>query len=141
MNDKKDLIAAVAKLSRMMRRHPREGDEMSYTAHHLLHMVMEEDGIRTTELARMAGIRPPSMTDALDRLEKNGFVVRKRDEADSRIKRVYITEKTRKEMEIRTQVKRERNARMLSCLTEKEADAFLSACEKLCAFLESEDQE
>ena len=28
---------------------------------------MEQDGVRTTELAELAGVRPASLTDALDR--------------------------------------------------------------------------
>lgn len=112
---------------------------MTYTGHHVLHLVMDHDGIRTTELAELAGVRPASITDALNRLEKNGFVVREKNAVDSRVKRVYITHKTRKEIEIRTRFKRERNAKMLSCLTDEEAEMFLAACQKLCAFLESEE--
>lgn len=134
-----DLIAAASRLYRMMRRHPKTDDQMTYAGNQVLHLVMENDGIRATELAELAGMRPASVSDALNRLERNGFIIRKRDQLDSRVKRVFITEKTRQEIEIRTRFKRERNARMLSCLTEEEALSFLSVCEKLCRFLESDN--
>ena len=138
MEKKQDLIAAVSRLYRMMRRHPREDDQMTYTGNHVLHLVMENDGIRTADLAEKAGMRPASITDALNRLEKNGFVVREKDTVDFRVKRVFITEKTRKEIEVRTRFKQERNARMLGCLTEQETEAFLAVCEKLCTCLETD---
>lgn len=139
MEKKRDLIAAISRLYRMMRRHPREDDQMTYTGNHILHLAMDNDGIRTTELAELAGMRPASITDALNRLEKNGFVSREKDAADSRAKRVFITEKTRQEIAIRTRFKRERNEQMLSCLTDEEAETFLSIYGKLCAFLESDN--
>lgn len=132
-----DLIADVSQLYRTIRRHPKADDQMTYTGNHILHLVMEHDGIRATELAELAGMRPSSITDALNRLEKNGFVIRQKDSADTRVKRVYITQKTRDEIEIRTAFKRKRNERMLSCLTEEEAAAFHVLCGKLCAFLET----
>lgn len=139
MEQKPDLIAGISRLYRMMRRHPREDDQMTYTGNHILHLVMENDGIRATELAERAGMRPASITDALNRLEKNGFVSRQKDPTDSRVKRVFITQRTRQEIEVRTRFKRERNEQMLSCLTEEEAEAFLAICGKLCAFLESDN--
>ena len=139
MEMKQDLIAAISRLYRVIRRHPRGDDQMTYTGNHILHLVMENDGIRTTELAELAGMRPASITDALNRLEKNGFVVREKDSVDTRVKRVFITEKTRQEIEIRTQFKRERNERMLSCLTKEETETFLAICGKLCTFLEADN--
>ena len=138
MTDNKNLINAIARLSRMTRRHPKEAEPLSDMGHHILHLVMEQDGVRTTELAELAGVRPASLTDALDRLEKYGFIVRKKDIVDSRVKRVYITEKTREHIEIRSKIKQKKNEQLLACLTEEEADVFLTVCDKLCAFLESE---
>ena len=38
MAKEQDLIAAVSRLHRMMRRHPREDDQMTYTGNHILHL-------------------------------------------------------------------------------------------------------
>lgn len=139
MNNNNDLIAAVARLSRMMRRRPVEDDALTHMGYHILQAVQQNDGIRTTELAELVGVRPASISEALGRLEHDGYVTREKDAADSRAKRVFITDKTREQFEQRAKSKQEENDRLLACLTEDEATMFLTVCDKLCAFLEQED--
>ena len=86
-------------------------------------------------------MRPASVTDALNRLERQGYLTRERDESDARAKRVFLTERARAEMDAQEKSRREENERLLKCLTEEEAAVFLSACGKLCAFLAQEDEE
>lgn len=138
MDQEKDLIAAIARLSRMMRRHPVEKDSLSRMSFRVLRTVQENDGIRATELAELTEVRPASITEALKRLERDGYVTREKDTADSRVKRVFITEKARARFKEHTCNHRAENARLLSCLTEEEADMFLMVCGKLCAFLEQD---
>ena len=141
MEKSMDLIEAIARLSRVMRRRGK-GDEtldLSYMGHHVLRIIMAHDGIRATELAALADVRPASITDAVNRLEKLGYVVRTKDLKDYRVKRIYITDKTKAYIEKHTKVKQERNKRMLSCLTKEEAEEFFTVCNKLCTFLETED--
>lgn len=140
MGQSKDLVAAVARLSRMMRRHPVEKDSLSRMSVHILRAVQENDGVRATELAGLMGVRPASITEALNRLERDGYVIREKDAADSRAKRVFVTQKARAQFEERTRGQQEENNRLLSCLTDEEADAFLTICGKLCAFLEQDSQ-
>ena len=58
----------------------------------ILHMLSEEDGIAQKELARRMHIRPQSLTGALEKLEKDGFIERHRSETDKREQIVYITD-------------------------------------------------
>lgn len=139
MDNKMNLIEAIARLSRLMRRRVNEPEPLSPMAHYVLRIVMENDGIRATELAKLAGVRPASITEAVHRLEKQEYVVKEKDETDSRVKRIYITDKTRKEMEEHTRIKQKRNEAILSCLTKDEAEQFLAICDKLCTFMESEE--
>ena len=139
MEHKMEMIEAIARLSRVMRRRSKAQEPLSYMGHYVLRMIMENDGIRATELARLADIRPASVTQVVNRLEQQGYVVRKKDDADSRAKRIYITDQTREHIEAHTKEKQVRNERMRSCLTEEESDAFLATCEKLCVFLESDN--
>lgn len=135
MDSSKDLIAAAARLSRMIRRHPMENDSLSHMGYRVLRAVQQNNGIRTKELAEQAGVRPASISEALNRLENDGYVIRVKDASDSRVKRVYITDKTREQLEERTKIKQAENDRLLACLTEEEATVFLTACDKLCACL------
>ena len=140
MGQSKDLVTAIARLSRMMRRHPVEKDSLSRMSVHILKAVQENDGVRATELAGLMGVRPASITEALNRLERDGYVIREKDVADSRAKRVFVTQKARAQFEERTRGQQAENNRLLSCLTDEEADTFLAICGKLCAFLEQDSQ-
>jgi DNA-binding MarR family transcriptional regulator len=54
-----------------------------------------EDGQRLTDLADGAGMAPQSIGELVDQLEDLGYVERRPDPDDRRVKRVYITPKGR----------------------------------------------
>ena len=68
----------------------------------LLTGLWENEGITQTELAEYVNIQPATVTNMLQRLEREGIVDRKPDLQDQRISRVYTTQKGR-EMEERVQ--------------------------------------
>lgn len=61
----------------------------------LLFALYHRDGQSQKELAEKLNIRPATITVMLSRMEKTGLLIRKQDEEDQRISRVYITEKGR----------------------------------------------
>ncbi|CAG7596580.1 hypothetical protein PAESOLCIP111_00089 [Paenibacillus solanacearum] len=61
----------------------------------LLKALVERDGQSQKELAERMNITPATLTVMLGRMEKTGMVVRRPDEADQRVSRVFITEKGR----------------------------------------------
>jgi DNA-binding MarR family transcriptional regulator len=138
MSQNQDLIFAITRLTRMLRRHPVEQDGLSHASHHILRIVQENDGIRAAELAQLMAVRPASMTQALNRLEQEGYISRKRDESDSRAKRVFVTEKARAQYQEHIRSRQADNDRLLACLTAEETEAFLAICDKLCAVLEAD---
>jgi len=58
----------------------------------LLRVLWEEEGPTQSELAGRVRVRPATMTKMLQRMEEAGFVERRRDSADQRVVRVYLTE-------------------------------------------------
>jgi MarR family 2-MHQ and catechol resistance regulon transcriptional repressor len=48
-------------------------------------------GLRLTDIGRRLLIRPPSVTGAIDRLQRQGYVVREPSPEDQRAKRVSLT--------------------------------------------------
>ena len=58
----------------------------------LLTGLWENEGITQTELAENVGIQPATVTNMLQRLEREGIVERKPDLQDQRISRVYATQ-------------------------------------------------
>lgn len=61
----------------------------------MLCVLWERDGMTQTELADALRIQPATVTNALQRMEREGFVERRSDAQDHRRTRVYVTEKGR----------------------------------------------
>ena len=61
----------------------------------LLSGLWEREGLTQTELAEQMMIQPATVTNMLQRLERDGVVERRPDIEDQRISRVYTTEKGR----------------------------------------------
>lgn len=62
----------------------------------LLARLWEGDGITQMQLADHLKCEPPTITNMVKSLEQNGFIIRKRDEIDGRVMRIYLTEKGKK---------------------------------------------
>jgi DNA-binding MarR family transcriptional regulator len=58
---------------------------------HLWH----HDGIPQGELARAMHLSPASVTNMLQRMERDGWITRARDREDQRVVRVFLTDKAR----------------------------------------------
>jgi DNA-binding MarR family transcriptional regulator len=58
----------------------------------LIHL-WHNDGMSQGDLARSMHISPASVTNMLQRMERDGWIERRRDEADQRVVRVYLTAK------------------------------------------------
>jgi DNA-binding MarR family transcriptional regulator len=52
----------------------------------------EPEGLRLGELARRLGVRPPTVSVAVDRLETRGVLLRRPDPEDPRARRVHIAQ-------------------------------------------------
>lgn len=50
------------------------------------------DGLTTGQLAQALGVKPPTMTRTIGRMEAQGFLVRRDDAGDGRLSKVYLTE-------------------------------------------------
>lgn len=61
----------------------------------LLALVAEEEGITQTRLQQQLAIEGATLTQLLQRLEREGWVVRTCDRADRRRQRVWLTERSR----------------------------------------------
>jgi len=58
---------------------------------HLWH----NDGVAQNEISKAMHIRPASVTNMLKRMERDGWIERRRDTADQRVVRVFITDKAK----------------------------------------------
>ncbi len=78
----------------MGRRFAAKGAHMGQAA--CLRVLDGRDGISQRDLADILHVSRPSITAMLQAVEKAGLVVRKPDESDQRLTRVYLTEEGRK---------------------------------------------
>lgn len=58
----------------------------------VLMSLWSDDGLRAVELGRRAGLEPSTMTGLLDRMERDGLVVRTPDPEDRRAQRIQLTD-------------------------------------------------
>jgi DNA-binding MarR family transcriptional regulator len=101
---------------------------LSASAGFLLNRVRREGPARLTALAAMEGVSQPSMTQLIQRLERQGLVTRLADPDDGRVALVDITEAGQALIDERTQVRRERLAVLMATLSpEEQAALALSA--------------
>ena len=62
----------------------------------ILLWLLEEDGIIQKELVARANVEQSTIAEHLDRMERDGLLVRKRGDTDRRMYRIYLTPKARK---------------------------------------------
>ena len=58
----------------------------------VLMTLWNRDGLGAVDLGRHAGLEPSTMTGLLDRMERDGIVVRQADPSDRRAQRICLTE-------------------------------------------------
>jgi DNA-binding MarR family transcriptional regulator len=61
----------------------------------ILSHLRQEDVMAQSVLAQALHITPPTATNTLQRMERDGWIERRRDTTDQRIVRVYLTGNTR----------------------------------------------
>ena len=61
----------------------------------ILFHLWREDGMAQNVLAQALHITPPTATNTLQRMERDGWIQRRRDASDQRFVRVYLTERAR----------------------------------------------
>ena len=84
--------------------------------------------LRLTSLATKEGVSQPSMTQLIQRLERQGLVTRLADPGDGRVALVAITQAGQNLLDARTRRRRDRLSALLTTLTAEERSAlWLSA--------------
>ena len=95
-------------------------------------LFLDKENSRTQkELADFLNIKPASVTDVLQRMEKNGLVERKRGENDLRTMHVTITEKGREKSNEFLQKERSLDELFFKGFQEDEKEFFLQMFEKM----------
>jgi DNA-binding MarR family transcriptional regulator len=102
---------------------------LTMAASAVLNRLNREGPSRLTVLATKEGVSQPSMTQLIQRMERQGLVTRMTDTEDGRVALVALTEEGIAVLEARKQVRRDRLADLLTTLTADEARALALAAE------------
>jgi len=68
---------------------------LNYGQPPILFELLKKDGLTQKELSQLRNVSPATITVTLKRMEKAGWITRRVDSEDSRVSRVYLTDKSR----------------------------------------------
>lgn len=89
-----------------------------------LWQLWKEDGLTQSQIAERVCVQPPTVSKMLDRMVGSGLVERRADEEDSRVSRVFLTEKGRQIQEHVREVWVRQEQKMTRGLSSEERDVL-----------------
>ena len=90
----------------------------------ILYVLWQEDGVPIKIISEKSGLAISSLTTMLERMEKNGLISRKTDEADKRKTLLFLTDKAKKLKEAYESVSNEMGNIYYRDFTDKEILQF-----------------
>ncbi|MBO0455970.1 winged helix-turn-helix transcriptional regulator [Enterococcus hulanensis] len=99
----------------------------------VLAILAKEDGLIQSQLAEILDIRPSSLAELMKKMEKSGDVIRKEEEHDKRIKRVFLTEKGKQKAQKFSYISEDMSEIFFAGLTEEEQEKFSEYLQKISA--------
>lgn len=135
MDYKKSPMMLISEIARLMGDKIREKAEdnpiQQKSGRLLLMELAKKDGRTQLDLVNATHLKAPTISVALQRLEKDGYVLRKPDEYDLRATRVFLTEKGRElDNRIRRRIHDEEALAMVD-LTENEYETLVKLLTKI----------
>ena len=128
------LCFQVGKVSRKMAKVTRNAVSpygLTTTQFFLLTALYEEDDISISALAQKVALDKATLTGLIDRMERDGLVIRQVSPEDRRSVQVRLTPKAEKLRKTLTDLYHDINRHFLSFLTEKERKTFEQVVEKI----------
>ena len=112
--------------------HPGQVPICGYLYHH--------DGCRQKEIGEALRIRPSTVSVSIERMEKNGLIVRKRDAMHPRIVKVYVTEKLRGCYRTFGEILEKNEKAIIHGFTEEEKEQLKGYLNRILSTLEQESK-
>ena len=131
------LLAKVSRLVGTRMRGKLEEFGLPHSHGMILFHLWRKDGIAQNILAKTLHITPPTATNTLQRMERDGWIERKRDDNDQRIVRVYLTEKAGVVRDGARKVFEELDRELASVMTDQERQIMIDSLLKVQSHLSS----
>lgn len=107
----------------------------------LLVRVFKEEGVAQARLAELLEIEPISVSRLIDRMEEAGWIERRFDPADRRVRTIFLTERSRPIFGEMRALAAEVYAEALEGLSEEQRRATLLGLKTICCNLAAGDQD
>ena len=118
--------------------HKCHGGSGRHGQNRVLAVLVLSDGMSQKDLAYILGIRPQSLSEALDKLEESKLVERRQNENDKRIMNVYLTEAGRiRASKVADDRKKSAND-VFGVLTDEEKEQYASIMTKIITKLDAD---
>ncbi len=138
MQANSSVMDSLYRLARNLRRRPSDPSHPSRAYMKVLRILTRQGNLRARELSDALGVRPPSLSELLNKMEKEEIIVRNKDREDMRVTRVTITGKGREILEQHKDRRRKEDKKLEEWLTPAEREVFCQICDKLSQRLEED---
>ncbi|TVY00292.1 MarR family winged helix-turn-helix transcriptional regulator [Paenibacillus cremeus] len=138
------VLAEVDTLTAKVMRHARlwaAEVDLSKQQVHLLKTLYCKKRATVSELADDLFLSASATTIAVNRLTREGFIVRARDEADRRLVWLELSEEACAKVKQLQQQREKLMMQLLSCLSEEEGEQLLALLRKMTSALDEENKE
>ena len=137
-----DVLNSALRLARALKRNaPRHEHMLPPAVERTLVALNENNGLSSGELCEALGVRPSSLSELIDRMEKHGLAQRSIDEEDKRIVRISLTEKGSELAANVAEKFNTRKAEIEACFEDGEAEQFCNLADKLSKHLQGGEDE
>lgn len=106
----------------------------------IVKLIAQHGSLSSGEIARSLGVRPPTVTKSIARLQEQGFVERTRGDDDGRIVRVSLTKAGLKTLKKADKAARKTEKQSLRKLSTKQQRQLSKALEKIAENLEIQEK-
>ncbi|MCC8189656.1 MAG: MarR family winged helix-turn-helix transcriptional regulator [Planctomycetes bacterium] len=97
----------------------------------MLAVLLENDGSSLREVAEVLRIRPPSVTELVDKLERAGLIERRQSATDQRVVHIHLTDEGKREAEHAHSSGREGMDQLFIGLSEEEVSQLSSLLDRV----------
>lgn len=141
------LYDALARLSRHMHRleHRMAHENLTWERRlhrgqsRLLSLISRNNGASQGELGEAMDVRPSSMTEMLLKMEQAGLILRRQDEKDQRVMRIFLTDAGERAAGQSDVAALDLTTTIFNCLTAEEQAQMLTLIQKTSAAIETRD--
>lgn len=106
----------------------------------IINLIASHESLSSGEIARALGVRPPTITKSIARLQEQGFVERTTGHADGRIVRVSLTKAGKKILKKVNKASLKAEKQTLRKLTSKQRKQLLKSLDLMAKNLDDRDK-